>query len=119
VPGRRPDAQLARRCGRRIGEDEGALLGQPERRLGATAAVVQGDEATRKLAAQLDRFELGVRDVVSPEQERTERAGAVAAREQVDIPDVIRLEDNEETRWTRVEPVPCLVRVVGRRERIE
>ncbi len=44
VPRRRPDAALVLRRGERVGEDERALLRQPQRCLVATAAVVEGDE---------------------------------------------------------------------------
>ncbi len=56
VPGRRPDAELPRRRGQRVGEDKSPLLGQPERCLVAAPAVVQRDEATRKLTARFDRM---------------------------------------------------------------
>ena len=47
VPGGRPDEELALGGGQRVGEDEGALLRQPERRLVAATYVVEGDEAAR------------------------------------------------------------------------
>jgi gamma-glutamyltranspeptidase / glutathione hydrolase len=119
MPGRRPDTQLARRCGQRVGEDQGALLGQPERRLVAAAAVVKREEAARKLASRLDWLEVGVWDVVAPEQPWAERAGPVAARKEIDVPDMVRLKDDEEGRRAGVEPVPHLVHIVGRRDRIE
>ena len=79
VPRRRPDAQLAAGRGQRVGEDERALLRQPERRLVAAAAVVERDEAARKLAPRLDRLELGLRDVVR-EEELGPNARALVAR---------------------------------------
>src|SRR5438067_6775819 len=118
MPGRRPDAQLTVRRRQRVGENEGALLGNPERRLVATASVVEGDEAAGKLAAGLDRFEVGLRDIVAPEEARAERARAVAAYEQIDVADVIRLENDSGCRRARVEPLPDLGRL-GRSERIE
>lgn len=65
VPGRRPDPQLTPRGGERIGEDEGALRRQPERRLVAAPAVVPRQEAARKLAARFDGLEVGLGDAVA------------------------------------------------------
>jgi hypothetical protein len=67
----------------------------------------------------VDRLELGLRDVIAPEERRAERAGAVAAHEDVDVADVVRLEDNGDRRQARVEPLPHVARVIGRGERIE
>ena len=81
MPWRRPDAQLAFRRRQRVGENEGALLGQPERRLVAAPSVVEGDETSWKPAAGVDGLQLGFGDVVTVEAVRTEDAGAVAADE--------------------------------------
>ena len=67
----------------------------------------------------LDPLELGLRNVVAPEESGAERANAVAADEVVDVADVIRLEDDGECRRARVEPSPDLVRVIRRGERVE
>src|SRR5207249_3951180 len=58
-------------------------------------------------------------DVVAPEERRPESPRAVAPDEGVDVADVIRLEHDGECRRVRVEPGPDLLRVVGRRERVE
>ena len=86
------------RRGQRVREHERALLREPERRLVAAAAVVERDQASRQLRARLDRLELGLRDVLAPEQVRPEGAGAVAADEEVDVADVVRLQDDDERR---------------------
>jgi hypothetical protein len=56
---------------------------------------------------------------VAIEAVRTERAGTVAAHEQIDVTNVIRLEHNDRRRRARVEPLPHLSGAVGRSERIE
>jgi hypothetical protein len=119
VPGCRPDPELAARCGQPVGEDEGALLRQPQRRLVPATPVIKGDEAAWKLVARPDRLELGLGDIGAPEKLRPERSGAVAANEEVDIANVIGLEDGDDRRWPRVEPGPDLPRVVRWRERVE
>ncbi len=48
--GRGPNTQLAHRRRQRVSENEGTLLGQPQRRLVAAASVVEGEEPARKLA---------------------------------------------------------------------
>ena len=45
MPWRDPDAQVAVGCGQGVRKDDGALLGQPERRFVSAAAVIEGDEA--------------------------------------------------------------------------
>ena len=119
VPGRRPDPELA--LGRRqpVREDERALLRQPQRRLVAAPPVVERDQAAGELAARLDPFEVGLRDVAAPEEVGAEGAGPVAAYEEVDVADVIRLEDDDERRRASVESSPDVRPVVGRRERVE
>jgi hypothetical protein len=45
MPGRRPDTQLAVRRGQRVGEDERALLGQPEAVVcGVKVLLIQGSQ---------------------------------------------------------------------------
>ncbi|MEJ7568110.1 MAG: hypothetical protein WKF41_07580 [Gaiellaceae bacterium] len=119
VPRGRPDPELAVLCGQRVGEDKGALLGQPDRRLVATAAVVEGDGAARQLGSRLDPLELRLRDVLPPEEVRPVGARAVAPDEQVDVADVIRLQNDDGRRRRLVEPSPDLICIVRRRERIE
>ncbi|WP_157592669.1 hypothetical protein [Solirubrobacter soli] len=92
VQRRVPHAQLAVRRGQRIGEHERALLGQVDRRLHHPAAVVERLQSARELVAGADLLELGLRDVVAPEQHGPERADAVPAHEQVDVADVVGLE---------------------------
>ena len=67
----------------RVGEDDGALLGEPQRRLVAATPVVKGDEASRKLAAGLDELQVGLGDVLAKEETRAKRAGIIAAREEI------------------------------------
>ena len=85
----------------------------------AAPSVVEGDDSSRKLAAGLDRLELGLGDVVAKEEPRAKRADTVATREQIDVSNVIRLENNERGRRTRVEPLPHLGRVSGRSKGIQ
>src|SRR5437016_12420245 len=90
---RRPDTQLAPRRRQRVGENEGTLLGQPQWGFVAAASVVEGDDPSRKLAAWLDPLQLGVGDVVAKKEARAERASTVASYEQIDVPNVIRVEN--------------------------
>jgi hypothetical protein len=117
--GRRPDSQFAPRRGQRVGENEGALLGQPKRRLVAAPSVVECDDPSRKLAAGLDELQVSLGDVLAKEEARAKRAGFIAADEQIDVPNVIRLENSDDSWWASVKAVPELDRVLGRSERIE
>src|SRR5581483_3312441 len=82
------------------------------------AAVVEGDEAAREYRPRLDRLQLGLRRLAAEEEVRPEGAGAVAAAEEVDVPDVVGLEHGDERRRPRVEPRPDLA-PLGRREWVE
>src|ERR1700737_2335242 len=114
MPTGRPDSQFASRRRQRVGENERTLLGQPQRRLVAAPSVVQRNDPSRKLAARLDRLPLGLGDVVAKEETRTERAGTIAAHEHIDVPNVIRLENNHRGRRVRVESLPYLSHFGGR-----
>ncbi|OLB41233.1 MAG: hypothetical protein AUH11_00195 [Acidobacteria bacterium 13_2_20CM_57_17] len=103
----------------RVGEDDGALLGEPQRRLVAATPVVKGDEASRKLAAGLDELQVGLGDVLAKEETRAKRAGIIAAREEINVANVIGLENDDGRRRTRVEPLPELGCVFWRSKRIE
>ena len=119
MPGRPPDAELARPLGQRIGEHDRALLRQPDRRLVPAPAVVQGDEPAGEVRARLDPFEVALRDVRAPEEGGPERARAVPAHEEVDVADVVRLEDDDERRRVSVQSLPDLRRLCRRRNRVE
>src|SRR5437762_14207552 len=93
-----PDAQLASLRGQSVGEHDGALLGQPQRRLIAATPGVKGDEATRKLAAGLDELQGGLGGVVAEGETRAGRGGRIAPREQIEVANVIGLE-NEDGGW--------------------
>src|SRR5207249_4616541 len=116
---RRPDTQLAPRRRQRVGENEGTLLGQPQWGFVAAASVVEGDDPSRKLAAWLDPLQLGVGDVVAKKEARAERASTVAAYEQIDVPNVIRLENDNRSRRMRFEPFPHFRRIGGRSKWIQ
>jgi hypothetical protein len=116
---RGPDTKVAFRCGQCVGEDEGALLREPQRRLVAAAAVIQGHESTRELAPRFDGLEFRLGDVVAPEEPGSEGAGAVAPHEDVEVPDVVGLQRDDLRRRASVEPFPDLIRVIGRRHGIE
>jgi hypothetical protein len=119
VPRRRPDAQLSSGRGQRVREDQRALLGEPERRLVAAAAVVEGDESAPELVPGIDRLQLRLRDVVGEEELGAERASPVAPREEVDVAHVVGLEHDDSGRRARVQPFPDLAGFLGRRERVE
>src|SRR5947208_16709091 len=93
MPGSSPHAQDSVALGQGIGEYEGALVRQPERGLGATASVVEGDETAGQLRARVDRLELCLRDVVSPEERRPVGLDAVTPDEEVDVPDMVGLQE--------------------------
>jgi len=84
-----------------------------------TFAVVKGDEAAGQFAAGLDRLELGLGDVASPEEPGAESARAVPLDEEVDIAYVIRLEDDDQRRRARIEPLPDIGRFPRRRDGID
>src|SRR6516225_1479465 len=92
MPRRRPDAQFAPRCRQRVSENQGTLFGQPERRLVAAQSVVEGDDASRKLTAGIDRLQPCLEDVLAKEHPRAEGPGTIAANKHIYIPNVIRLE---------------------------
>ena len=60
MPRRGPNAQFASRGRQGVGENEGALLGQPERCLITAASVVEGNDASGKPAAGLDPLQRSV-----------------------------------------------------------
>src|SRR5437899_12714929 len=70
---RRPYAQLVSRRRQRVGKNDGALLGQPQRRLVSAASVVEGHEPAGKLTAGLDKLQIGLGDVLAKEEARAER----------------------------------------------
>jgi hypothetical protein len=84
-----------------------------------SASVVLGDEPAGKHAAGLDRFELGTRDVVAPEEAWPERPRSVTVDEEVDVADVIRLEDHDHRGRMSVEPFPGLAGIGRRGKRVE
>ena len=110
VPRRGPHEQLA--VGRRQGirEHDGPLLGEPQRRLEAPAAVVEREQPAGQLLARVQRHEIGLRDAVAPEQHRAVRLRAVARHEGVDVAHVVGLDDRHHGRRPGVE---ALVRLVG------
>ena|SRR5438552_12657563 len=114
-----PDAQLASLRGQSVGENDGALLGQPQRRLIAATPVVKGDEATRKLAAGLDELQVGLGDVFAKEETRAERGGMIAPREQIEVANMIGLENDDGGWRVCVEALPELGCVFGRSKRIQ
>src|SRR5690349_2873503 len=68
VPRRAPHAELAVALGQRVGEEQRPRPRRPQRRLVAPAAVVERDQSAGQLAAGLDALDLGLGDVVRPEQ---------------------------------------------------
>src|ERR1700742_5033389 len=114
MPRRRPDTQLARRRRKRVGENHSTLLGQPQRGFGLPTPVVQGDDPSRKLAAGLNRFQLALWNIVTKEESWTECSDIVVPHEQINVPNVIRFENNRYGWWMFREPVPNLYRT-GRR----
>jgi hypothetical protein len=117
---RGPDTKVAAfRCGQCVGEDQSALLREPQRRLVTAAAVVHGHESTRELAPGFDGLEFRLGNVVAPKEPRSEGAGAVAPHEDVEVPDMVGLQRDDLRRRASVEPFPDLIRVIGRRHGIE
>ena len=114
-----PNAQFASRRGQSVGEDDGALLGQPQRRLVAAASVIKREESSGKLAAGLDELEFGLGDILAKEEARAERARLIAEREEIDIANVIGLENDDGSRRASVEPLPKLGCAFGGSKRIE
>jgi len=114
-----PNAQLASLRGQRVGENEGALLGEPQRRLVAATSIVEGEESSRKLAARLDELQVSLGNVLAKEEARAERAGIIAACEEINVANVIGLENDDGSRRARVEPLPELGSIFGRSKRIE
>ena len=112
VPRRSPNAKLAAPFGQCVGEDEGALLRQPERRLVAATAVVQGDEPAGELGPRFDPLQLGLVLVAGPEEVRAEGARVVAADEEVDVADVIgfRMTTSVPADWRRAASRPPILR---------
>ena len=106
VPGGAPNAQRSPTLRHGVGEDERALLGEPQRRFVPAAPVVERDEAAGQLASGLDRLELGFGDVVAPEEARAERPGVVALDDAVDVANVVGLQHDGNRGGTGVEPVP-------------
>jgi hypothetical protein len=98
---------------------ERALLGQPERRLHAAAAVVERAQPTGQLDARLDRAQLGLRGVAAPEQPRAVGLDPVPAHEEIDVADMVGLEDDERVGRERVDAVPGLARRRRWRKRVE
>jgi hypothetical protein len=119
MSGRGPDAELASRSGQRVSENDGALFGQPQRRFIAAASIVEGDKPSRKLAAGLDPLQIGFGDVLAKEETRAERAGIIAAHEQIDVANVIGLENDDGGRGASVEALPELGCDFGRSKRIQ
>src|SRR5438132_2639724 len=106
--GGRPHTQLASLLRQRVGENKSALLGQPQRRFIAAASVIKREETSGKLAAGLDELEFGLGDILAKEETRAEREGIIAAREEIDVANVIGLENDDGSWWARVEPLPKL-----------
>ncbi|PYT39602.1 MAG: hypothetical protein DMG45_19385 [Acidobacteria bacterium] len=78
------------------------MLGQPQRRLVAAAAVVEGDEPSRKVAAGLDKLQVGLGNVLAKEEARAKRAGIIAADEEIDVTNVIGFENRRGASRTRL-----------------
>src|SRR5260370_6390171 len=116
---RRPDAQLAPWRRQRVGENEGALVGQPNRGLVAAGSVVESNQPPWKLVARLDDLKFGLGDVLAKEEARAEPASAIAEHEKIDVCYVIRLKDEDSGGGARVEPLPDSGSAIGRRKRIQ
>jgi hypothetical protein len=112
VPGSAPDAKRALPLRERVGEDEDALLRKPEGRFVAPPSVVERMEPTGKLGPRLDGLDLCRRDVVPPEERGAVGPGGVALDEEVDVPDVVGLEDDDDRGPRRVDSLPELAGVI-------
>src|SRR6185312_3420463 len=119
VPRRAPDAQLAVALRQRVGEEQRPRPGRPERRLVAPAAVVEGHQPAGQLAAGLDRLDLGLGNVVRPEERRPVRVRPEAAHEEVDVAHVVGLQDRGHARRPSVQPGPDLRAVLAGIQRVD
>ena len=114
-----PDTQFTPRRGQRVGEDEGALLGEPQRRLIAAPSVVESEEPAGELAPGLDELQVSLGDVLAKKEARAKRSGFIAADEQIDVPNMIWFENDDGGRRVNVESLPEFGRAFGRSKRIQ
>jgi len=77
------------------------------------------DEPSGKPVPRIDPLQLGFGNVVAKEEPGAKSTRMIAAREQIDVPNMIRLENNDCGWRTRVEALPHLCRVGRRSERIK
>jgi hypothetical protein len=106
MPGCRPDTKFSFRRREGVGENKGALLGQPKWGLIAAATVIECNESSRKLAPGIDPLQLSFGDVVAKKEPGAKRTRLIAAHKQINVPNVIRFENND-CRWrTRIEALP-------------
>jgi hypothetical protein len=82
------------------------LLGKPERCLFAAPSIVEDYYPSRKQAAWLDRFQLGLGYIVPEEEPRSKCADLIAVHEQVNVSNVIWLENDDRCWRTSIEPLP-------------
>ena len=100
-------------CGR------GPLLRQPDGCLFAAPSILEGYHPSWKLTTWLDRLQLGVGYVIGKEEPRSIRWDTIAAYDQINVPNVIRLEHNDRCRMARIEPLPHISRARGWSKRIQ
>src|SRR5882672_2855334 len=90
MPWRRPDQEYAcpfRHC---VSKDYHVVLGQPEGRLKPPSSVVESRKASGKHSVRFNYLQLAFRNVVGPEESRTEGTNLIPADKLVNVPDVVR-----------------------------
>ena len=119
MPGRIPDEQL--RPAAPSGRPRRAATAAPAGggRLVAPAPVVEGSGSARERRAGLDLLKLCPGYVRSVEDAWPVGRNAVALDEEIDAADVVGLHDDDCMRRLTFEPRPEVVRLVGRRERVD
>ena len=75
------------------------------------------DEPSGKPVPRIDPLQLGFGNVVAKEEPGAKSTRMIAAHEQIGVPNMIRLENNDCGWRTRVEALPHLCRVDRRSER--
>src|SRR5262245_10935138 len=114
-----PNPQFSSLRRQAVGKNQRTLLRQPERCFTTAASVVESNEPSRKLAAMIDPLQFRFRDVVAEKEPRAKCAAVVTACEQIYVPNVIRLENNDCVWRTRVQALPNHIRAGGRSQGIE
>src|SRR4029077_13309655 len=99
MPRRTPYPKVASTLGHSISKNNHSLLWQPERCLQAPSSIVKSNEASWKHHIGFDHLQLVLRQVVGPEEPRTESTNPVATDKLVYVPNVVRNNDSGHRWW--------------------